>query len=113
MPKAISTRELADAMNGPDELQVIDVRRLPAFDASTRMIASASWRNPEDIENWIFALASSQDVVVYCVHGHQVSQGCADRLAKAGFRAAYLAGGLEQWAAENRLTVGKPSRSPS
>lgn len=113
MPKAISTRELADAMNGADGPQVIDVRRVPAFDASTRMIASASWRNPENIDNWIFSLDTSKDVVVYCVHGHQVSQGCADRLAKAGFRAAYLDGGLELWAAENHPTVGKPSRNSS
>lgn len=108
MSKAMNTRELDDAMRGEGAPQVIDVRRKPAYDASTRMIAGAAWRNPEEIETWLFELDPSREVVVYCVHGHQVSQGCAARLEKAGFCAAYLEGGFEQWAAEDRRTVATP-----
>lgn len=107
MPTAISARELVDAINSANAPQVIDVRRQPAFGASDHMVVSATWRNPENIEQWICELDFSRGVVVYCVHGHQVSQGCAARLEKAGFRAAYLDGGIEQWAADNYSTVGK------
>ena len=108
MPKSISVRELGDAMSTSNAPQVIDVRRKPVFDASEHMIAGATWHNPEEIETWLFGLDPSREVVVYCMHGHQVSQGCADRLEKAGFRAAYLDGGFEHWTAEGYQTAAKP-----
>jgi thiosulfate sulfurtransferase len=38
-------------------------------------------------------------VVVYCVYGHEVSQGIADHLRAHGFAAARLEGGIEAWKA--------------
>ncbi|WP_316157950.1 rhodanese family chromate resistance protein ChrE [Cupriavidus sp. BIC8F] len=107
MPTAISPRELAEAIQALVPPQIIDVRRKPAFDASVQMIAGASWRDPDDIASWISTLDTSRPVIVYCVRGHQVSQGCAARLETAGLRAAYLAGGIEQWADDNHPTIGK------
>lgn len=108
MPTAISPRELAEAIQAPVPPQIVDVRRKPAFDASAQMIAGASWRNPDDIDSWISALDTSRPVIVYCVHGHQVSQDCAARLEGIGLRTAYLAGGIEEWSAGNHPTIGKP-----
>jgi rhodanese-related sulfurtransferase len=59
------------------------------------MIVGAVWRNPEYIEEWISTLDPTRDVTVYCAHGRQVSQDCAQRLGQPGFRAAYLEGGFE------------------
>lgn len=112
MPKSMSTRALDEAMASPDAPQVIDVRRQPAFDASETMITGASWRNPDQIDIWAPELDRSRTAVVYCVHGHQVSQGCAVRLEEAGFRAAYLEGGFEKWAVEERSAAPKPTREP-
>lgn len=36
-------------------------------------------------------------VVVYCVHGHEVSQGVCATLRAIGVDAAYLEGGVEGW----------------
>ncbi|MFJ1252322.1 rhodanese family chromate resistance protein ChrE [Cupriavidus sp. CuC1] len=108
MPTAISPRELAEAIQGPVPTQIVDVRRKTAFDAGAQMITGASWRNPDDTDSWIAELDSSRLVIVYCVHGHQVSQDCAARLEDEGIRAAYLTGGIEQWAAGNHPTIGKP-----
>jgi len=41
-------------------------------------------------------------VVVYCVHGHEVSQGVTRALRTAGVDAAYLEGGIAGWT-EKRL----------
>jgi hypothetical protein len=41
-------------------------------------------------------------VVVYCVHGHEVSQGVTSALRTAGVDAAYLEGGIAGWT-EKRL----------
>ena len=76
---------------------VIDVRRAAAFEASDTLIAGAIRRSPDETEQWINDLLPSQPAVVYCVHGHEVSQGAAATLRKAGRSAIYLAGGIEAW----------------
>lgn len=111
MPSAITPYELAVAIRGPDLPQLIDVRRKAAFEASEQMIVGASWSDPDDIGNWITSLDANRHVVVYCVHGHQVSQDCAAQLEAAGLGATYLEGGFEQWAAGNHPTTSTPSRS--
>ena len=108
MPTAISSRTLVVAMQSTALPQIIDVRRQTSFDASERIIANATWRNSESIADWISALDASQSVVVYCVHGHEVSQSCVERLEKAGFRASYLEGGFAQWIDEGHPTILKP-----
>ncbi len=108
MPLSISTRELAEAIQTSAPPQIVDVRRKPAFDASAQMIAGASWGDPDDMDSWITALDTRRPVIVYCVHGHQVSQDCAARLEDTGFRAAYLTGGIEAWSVSNHPTIGKP-----
>jgi rhodanese-related sulfurtransferase len=75
---------------------VIDVRRKAAFVASSDMIAGALRRDPEQVSVWARSLPVPTDVVVYCVHGHEVSQAAASALASAGVEARYLAGGLEE-----------------
>ncbi|MBB5547606.1 rhodanese family chromate resistance protein ChrE [Paraburkholderia fungorum] len=107
-PTALSASELADAMQGNSSPQIIDVRPQPAFALSDRMIANAIRRNPEDIGRWMTELDVTRAVVVYCVHGHQVSQGCASQLQDAGFRAAYLEAGFEHWASEGHAVMTKP-----
>ena len=82
--------EQSDASIGVDELLsrfgtkaaplVIDVRRNPAFTASDAVIAGCLRREPETIESWSGALPGGRDIVVYCVHGHEVSQKAASRL---------------------------------
>ena len=53
---------------------VIDVRRQPAFTSSREMIRGALRRDPEQVEAWAKSLPAASSVVVYCVHGHEVSQ---------------------------------------
>jgi rhodanese-related sulfurtransferase len=86
---------------------VVDVRRRPGFDASPWMISRAVWGNPENVDSWKANLDPQRPVVVYCVHGRQVSQGCAQALEQAGFSARYLEGGYEKWAAEGKPLVTK------
>jgi thiosulfate sulfurtransferase len=104
MATPISTEDFAAA---PELFQIMDVRRRPAFEASPTMIPGAVWGDPGALDSWSDDLDRRQPVIVYCVHGHEVSQSCADALELAGFDARYLEGGFEQWAVENRLLVTK------
>src|SRR5262249_43759146 len=76
---------------------LIDVRRDPAFQAGEWMIAGAVRRPPEEIERWGREIPSETSVVVYCVHGHEVSQTAAAILREIGPAVRYLEGGITAW----------------
>jgi Fe-Mn family superoxide dismutase len=97
MNRAISFEVLFRALKSAKPPLVIDVRRAPVFEMADELIAGADWRDPAHVDAWSVELARSSMVVVYCVHGHQVSQGCASRLEELGFDARFLEGGFEGW----------------
>jgi thiosulfate sulfurtransferase len=109
IPNFISAQQLAAAMGSGKPPLLIDVRRKPAFEASAQMLVGATWHDPERIDDWCVSIDKGTDVVVYCVHGHQVSQNCAARLCKDGFNACYLDAGFEHWLAEGYPTMNKQS----
>ena len=82
---------------------VIDVRRNERFIESPYVIAGALRRDPSDVAAWKSTLPSGADVVAYCVHGHEVSQGVAKVLG-----ARYLEGGVEAWREMGGITDSKP-----
>jgi rhodanese-related sulfurtransferase len=86
---------------------VLDVRRVATFEKAGSLVASAVRRAPDDVEAWRHALPPNRRVVVYCVHGLEVSQVVAAVLRAAGFDAAYLEGGIEAWDAERFPLMGK------
>lgn len=98
----------------PDEtegVRLIDVRRAPAYAQSDATIAGAEWRDPAQVEAWAAEVARTSrglPVIVYCVHGHEVSQGTAARLRAAGVDARFLVGGIEGWRTAGRPVVAKP-----
>ena len=90
---------------------VLDVRRAPTFQQADELIAGAVWRDPERIDEWSEDLDPARRVVVYCVHGHQVSQGCAQKLRELGFKASFLEGGIEAWISTSGQTTAKMGAS--
>jgi len=85
---------------------ILDVRREKALDKSDRMITSAEWRDHERAAEWAADLPDGA-VVVYCVHGHEVSQGAAGALRSAGVDAVFLEGGIEGFIEAGGETVTK------
>ncbi len=77
---------------------VIDVRRAAAFDADDRMLVAAVRREPSEVRHWSGDLRANQPVVVYCVHGQEVSQQTAVALRGVGLDACYLEDGITGWA---------------
>jgi thiosulfate sulfurtransferase len=100
MVEAISVAQLQALMASAKPPLLCDVRRQPAFLASPMVIAGAVRRLPETVATWGAQLGEVEEVVVYCVHGHEVSQGVAAQLVERGVRCRYLFGGIEQWLAE-------------
>jgi rhodanese-related sulfurtransferase len=57
-----------------------------------------------DGQDWCRDLPPGRVVVVYCVHGHEASQGAASALKAAGVDGRYLEHGIAGWA-EHRLPM--------
>src|SRR5262245_58798246 len=69
-------------------IQIVDVRHAHAFAQDSFLIPGAVRRTP-DVDAWHPTLEPWRPIVVYCVHGAEVSRGAAAALAKRGFDARY------------------------
>jgi rhodanese-related sulfurtransferase len=108
----ISAADLREQLSSGVPPIVIDVRRPPAFMASDEMLSGALRRDPEKVETWAKTLPAASSVVVYCVHGHEVSQRAAGTLKQLGLSASYLEGGIEEgWKAHGAPLDRKPTNS--
>jgi rhodanese-related sulfurtransferase len=105
-PFLISPRDLYATGGTNSGPLIIDVRRRAGFDGDSRMIAGAIRRDPEQVQEWRGRLPAERLVVVYCMHGHEVSQNTARALRDAGIDARYLEDGIAGWVEE-----GLPMRS--
>ena len=92
----IAPEELAQRAGGRSAPRITDVRRRPAFEASGWAIAAARWRNHQAVQRWAEELRPAEEVVVHCVHGHQVNQSAAALLTANGIRARCLRGGIDR-----------------
>ncbi|OGU21970.1 MAG: rhodanese [Hydrogenophilales bacterium RIFOXYD1_FULL_62_11] len=100
-------RTIAPTGFNPDTTLVFDVRREADFAASSGLIPGAMWKNPDKIDAWIGALPLTQDVVIYCVRGGEVSSKVVDRLQAAGVKARYIEGGIEAYQAAGGKLAAK------
>ena len=93
---SIAPDALYRVLGGPHCPLIIDVRKATAFDGDTAMLPAALRVAPDAVAGWN-PPAHSTAIVVYCVHGHEVSQQAASALASRGFDARYLQGGIALW----------------
>ena len=96
-----------DFKNIGDSAMVLDVRRKVDIEASTHAVPGASWKDPEQIDQWIGALPKDHDVVIYCVRGGSVSNSVVDRLQAEGVQARFIEGGIEGYKASGGKIVAK------
>jgi rhodanese-related sulfurtransferase len=99
---SVSPTDLHGRLGTASAPVVVDVRRAVPDTARDRLIVAALHRRPDDVVRWSKDLPTNRPVVVYCVHGHEVSQGVTSALQAAGVDAAYLEGGIAGWT-EKRL----------
>jgi rhodanese-related sulfurtransferase len=99
---------------------IIDVRRRQTFAQSDVVVPTARWRDLADADRWIGELPADADIVVYCAHGHEISQAAVAHLRVRGRRAVSLAGGIDAYCEEGGPLIlksglpghdeGRPSR---
>lgn len=107
MKRNVTQTELRQWFDAGRDLTILDVRKKADYDADGVMLPQAQWLDPERVADWSVTLTEGVPVVVYCVHGHAVSQGVVDYLRANGFEASKLEGGIEGWKDTGGTTVAK------
>jgi len=108
MDASITSPALRDALSSDAPPLVIDVRKRERFREAADLIRGAVWRDPLLVADWSKTLARTAKIVVYCVHGHEVSQGAAKALREAGMDARFLEGGIEGWRESGGELAARP-----
>jgi rhodanese-related sulfurtransferase len=103
----ISATQLFKTLGSAAAPLLLDVRALPAFQADSRMLASATWRDPATVIDWRKYLPVHRDIVVYCVRGHEISKNTCAALREIGLRVYSLEGGAEAWKSAGLPTIEK------
>ena len=104
MDASVTAAELRQSLDTDQPPLVIDVRKSERFREALDLLTGALRRDPLRVADWAKTLPQAATVVVYCVHGHEVSQGVARALG-----ARYLEGGLEAWRAAGGRLSAKPT----
>ncbi len=99
----LSTAELALWQRGGFPHTLIDVRRAEKRRSEGDQIAGSQWFDPAHWLDWKDRFeAAPAPVVVYCAHGHEISQGLTAALRALGADARHLNGGIDAWRRSGR-----------
>lgn len=109
MPRMISSQDLIRLVGTDRCPLIIDVRRQAVFAAAPTRIAGALWRDHMKVDEWLPQLPPDCQLVVYCAHGHNVSEIALAKLLAAGADAAMLEGGMDAWVAVDGPVVARES----
>ena len=74
---SISPETLISLLGTREAPLLFDVRRAEVYADAPDAIPSAVWRDHQASALWGRDLPKDREIVVYCVHGHEVSQGAA------------------------------------
>ncbi len=106
----ISIRQFFSTLGASATPLLLDVRAQLAFQADSRMLAGATWRDPATVLDWRKYLPVHREIVVYCVHGHEVSKNTCAALRQIGLHAYVLEGGAEAWKSAGLPTFKKQAQ---
>lgn len=93
----ITAEQLWSSFGGTEAPIVIDVRRREVYEAENHVIPGAIWWNHNQTEALAALDTGGRDLVIHCVHGHQLSQAPASILRADGRNVRVLRGGIEAW----------------
>lgn len=97
MPDSITPAELQHKLDEGANIAVLDVRKPEDRVEVAHTVPGAQWRDPGKVDKWCGDIAPVDEVIVYCVHGHNVSKGARDALRQRGKTARIVEGGITAW----------------
>jgi thiosulfate sulfurtransferase len=109
----LTIAELALWQRGGFDFTLLDVRRAEKRRADGDEIAGGRWLDPARWLDWKDGVAASAaPVLVYCAHGHEISQGLCAALRAMGVDARHLEGGIAAWRAAGQAVQAVGTAEP-
>src|SRR5439155_20813691 len=69
---SVSVEELAAQIANGGGVQIVDARQRDHMSRHVDLMAGATWRDPDRVEEWIAELTPDKPVAVYCSYGFDV-----------------------------------------
>jgi len=106
---SLSVEELAAQIANGSGVQIIDARAREHMSLNVDLMAGATWRDPDRVEEWIAELTPGKPVAVYCSYGFDVGRNVTKTLIERGFDARFVRGGIAAWYASGGARALKPT----
>ena len=104
----LSVEELAAQIANGTGVQIVDARAREHMSLNVDLMAGATWRDPDRVEEWIAELRPDKPVAVYCAYGFDVGCNVTKTLIERGFDARFIRGGLAAWYASGGARALRP-----
>ena len=105
---SLSVEELAAQIANGSGVQIVDARAREHMALNVDLMARATWRDPDRVEEWIAELKPDKPVAVYCAYGFDVGRNVTKTLIERGFDARFLRGGVSAWYASGGARSLRP-----
>src|SRR5215475_4547094 len=105
---SLSVEELAAQVASGSSVQIVDARQRDHISRNVDLMAGATWRDPDRVEEWIAELTPGKPVVVYCSYGFDVGRDVTKTLIERGFDARFIRGGIAAWYVSGGARALKP-----
>ena len=109
---SISVSDLLKLIGSDKAPVILDVRREALF-AKAPFVLPAARRPSAPLPQPTELGDTPHGIVVYCAHGHNLSQMAAAHLRSLGAPAAWLEGGIDAWAAANGPLIAREPDAPA
>ena len=106
---SLSVEELAAQIANGSGVQIVDARQRDHMSRHWDLMAGATWRDPDRVEEWIGELTPDKPVAVYCAYGFDVGRNVTKTLIERGFDARFVRGGISAWYAAGGARALKPT----
>jgi superoxide dismutase, Fe-Mn family len=106
---SLSVEELAAQIANDSGVQIVDARQRDHMSRHLDLMAAATWRDPDRVEEWIGELMPDKPVAVYCAYGFDVGRNVTKTLIERGFDARFVRGGISAWYAAGGARALKPA----
>ena len=106
---SLSVEELAAQIANGSGVQIVDARQRNHMSRDVDLMAGATWRDPDEVGEWLAELSPGKPVVVYCAWGFDVGRNVTKTLIERGFDARFLRGGISAWSASGGARALKPT----
>ena len=106
---SVSVEELAGQIANGSGVQIVDARQRDHMSRHVDLMAGATWRDPDRVEEWIAELTPDKPVAVYCSYGFDVGRNVTKTLIERGFDARFVRGGIAAWYASGGARALRPT----